>query len=331
MTLVPTLDGNIVNEDYKYSVLAPVLVTALHMLLYGLYILLFRIGILMLKRRKRERRRGYRLFQFALIPLFVLASLVAPLGLAWDILTVKTAYWTALGLEPSIETQISLHTLEICRFVIGFFMNIIADIVLIFRCFLICCWQRKSLKLALLTWCVVIDVSGATAAIWAMSLLLSSVKKSPTESAKAKVSLVKNVAIACVSLHMLMNMILTIVIAARILWVSIKKSGARKPKRFQTVVAILVESCVFYLAAWVLYFVFRFGLSVRAIDVGSVMFQVTGIAPTLLLVRTNAREEKEDRNISRTVRSKVSITSSPVDKEFVLDISRRESTVQDKL
>ncbi|KAL0069360.1 hypothetical protein AAF712_003379, partial [Marasmius tenuissimus] len=208
MTLMPTLDGNIVNEDYKYSVLAPVLVTALHMLLYGLYILLFRIGIMMLKRRKRERRRGYRLFQFALIPLFVFASLVAPLGLAWDILTVKTAYWTALGLEPSIETQVSLHTLEICRFVIGFCMSIIADIVLGFRCFLICGWQRKSFKLALLIWYVVIDVSGATTAIWATL----SVRKLSTEPPKTKVFLVKNVAIACVSLHMLMNMILTIVI-----------------------------------------------------------------------------------------------------------------------
>ncbi|KAK1223575.1 hypothetical protein PQX77_013544, partial [Marasmius sp. AFHP31] len=151
------------------------------------------------------------------------------------------------------------------------------------------------------------------------------------QSPKAKVSLVKNVAVACVSLHMLMNMILTIVIAGRILWVSVKRLGTRKPKRFQTIVAILVESCVLYLVAWILYFVFKFGLSVRAIDIGSVMFQVTGIAPTLLLVRTNIREEKEDRDNSRTVLSKISISSSPVNREFVLGITRRDSTVRDKL
>ncbi|KAJ8090939.1 hypothetical protein AAF712_014926 [Marasmius tenuissimus] len=109
----PALHGKqFVEEKFAYDVLAPVLVTAIQILLYGAYILLFRIGFRILQRHKREKRKGHRLAQLVLIPLFILAYLVVPINMAWDIPRLKDAYWAISGLEPSTATQISFHTLE---------------------------------------------------------------------------------------------------------------------------------------------------------------------------------------------------------------------------
>ncbi|KAG7094530.1 hypothetical protein E1B28_005359 [Marasmius oreades] len=65
------------------DIVAPILITAFHLFLYGLYVLLFRIGIVVL--RKWPNTRDHLVHKVSLNILFSLTSLSVPLNLVFDI------------------------------------------------------------------------------------------------------------------------------------------------------------------------------------------------------------------------------------------------------
>ncbi|KAJ8093775.1 hypothetical protein PM082_009635 [Marasmius tenuissimus] len=87
-------------EVFRLGVVPPVAVTAVHLFLYGLHVLLFRDALVVIRRRQRQKLHGHRLLQFSLITLFTLSSIGVPAGLATDFLAVRKAYYHAIaGIE----------------------------------------------------------------------------------------------------------------------------------------------------------------------------------------------------------------------------------------
>ncbi|KAJ8096346.1 hypothetical protein PM082_011506 [Marasmius tenuissimus] len=129
----------------------------------------------------------------------------------------------------------------------------------------------------------------------------------------------QNLAVACVCLHLLVNLVLTIIIAFKIL-----RSGIAKPtNRFRTVVTLLVESCALYIAAWMLFL--TCGLLEEDPELTSILIQVAGLAPTLLIVRANISKEKQEEGVAFNVRSSTVVPDLPVEEEIILEISRNLS------
>ncbi|KAJ8090078.1 hypothetical protein PM082_018658 [Marasmius tenuissimus] len=82
--------------DYGRGILAPVLVIAGHLFLYGFYVLFFRFEVLLL--RKRNNAQEYLLYLISAIATFVLATISVPISMGADIISLSLSHWVVSGL-----------------------------------------------------------------------------------------------------------------------------------------------------------------------------------------------------------------------------------------
>ncbi|KAK1226664.1 hypothetical protein PQX77_010343 [Marasmius sp. AFHP31] len=304
------MNADAVEQQYKFGILLPITVSVVHLFLYGINLLLFRIGLQVLKRRERqEDREGNRLCRPLLISLFVLSTVSVPISLTEDILDVRRAFCAASGLEYTLEVYIIGNVLQICRFGIVLAMGLIVDSILVFRCYLICGWQSRSSAITLVIACYISDTTAAVSAIWVLGEMWSSFNiHSPTDSNISnllthalRVRVLKALAVGCLLLHVLINAFLTIVIARKILWPGYRQSLAlTTPKRFRTIAAILLQSCLFYLTGWLALITCILADFPNSTDLNSIVVQIAGIAPSLLIVRTNIRRDETETKDTMT-------------------------------
>ncbi|KAJ8090058.1 hypothetical protein PM082_018638 [Marasmius tenuissimus] len=99
--------------DYNHGILAPVLVTAVHLFLYGFYVSLFRFEVLALAKRKNTQ--GYFLHLVSAATTFVLATIIVPISMESDILSLSISYWVVSGLGSTatrLKANIARGSLE---------------------------------------------------------------------------------------------------------------------------------------------------------------------------------------------------------------------------
>ncbi|KAF9256085.1 hypothetical protein L218DRAFT_1007830 [Marasmius fiardii PR-910] len=99
----------------------------------------------------------------------------------------------------------------------------------------------------------------------------------------------------------ILNITLTVLIAARIWWDSRKISrhmGKWSTKGTNTIISIVLESGILYAVPLMAYVITNYFPDLR-VDLNVVLIQVAGIAPTLIVARANARRRESDYDHSR--------------------------------
>ncbi|KAL0061409.1 hypothetical protein AAF712_011753, partial [Marasmius tenuissimus] len=256
-----SLYKRISEADFRFVVLFPFITTSVHLFLYGLNVLLFWVGLGVLRRREQKKNVGNRLLRVALVSLFLLCSVSVPLSLVSVILDVKHAFCLALAGECSRESRLpkTVNIMHICILVILMIMTCIVDAILVFRSFVICGWQRKSYALALVTFCILFD-GGSTAIRSRKMQLLHSPSEAATLNPTSSdsyfeiLTFLDYVSLGFVLIHLLINGFLTSVIARKILLSRARQGLASTTgDRFRTLAILLVESFLLYLIGWAVF------------------------------------------------------------------------------
>ncbi|KAL0070345.1 hypothetical protein AAF712_002533 [Marasmius tenuissimus] len=95
-------------------------------------------------------------------------------------------------------------------------------------------------------------------------------------------------------------------------------------RRLRIIVVSIVESCLLYVVGWIAYIAVLFTVGDVA---GSVLIQVAGIAPTLLIVRANSFDDAE-MPIETVVHLDSTPLTAPAQECIVTDVvKQRDSTV----
>ncbi|KAJ8093814.1 hypothetical protein PM082_009675 [Marasmius tenuissimus] len=327
MTLLTSsnpLDERLAENQFKFGILLPVIISSIHLFLYGVNASLFRMGLVVLRRRRQETNDGNRLFRFSLLSLFVLSSVGVPMGLVSDILDARQAFCLASGLSISVRVLNTHKALTISRTVIIWMMGIFLDSVLVFRTFVICRWRRRSYAIALVSTLFVLDTLGAFLAIWTHAESPPNYSDQFTSRPISSAPNVKlTVSTICVILHLAVNLFLTVVIARKIL----RTTGEVEPlrvgssKRLKNITALMIESCLLYIITWSAMLAWQLCHLPIPLLFGSILTQVAGIAPTLLIVRANTQTESSRtiHFVDHTRASSVADVIIPVEEEIALD------------
>ncbi|KAK1223765.1 hypothetical protein PQX77_013354 [Marasmius sp. AFHP31] len=326
--------------DYDRGILAPVLVIAVHLFLYGFYVSLFRFEVLALAKRKNAQ--GYLLHLVSAATTFVLATISVPISMGSDILSLSVSYWVVSGpgSEATIlEANIARGALEICRLVIIVLISTIADTMLIYRFFAIWGEKRKGFAVILFVSCATLNGEISTLAIveyplkkflstglGACSAIWMTVPRTPFHGRTINVPAIDRqlhiLFLVSAASHIFVNLALTIMIAGRILWVARIASRAQEPEstRFRMIVAIIIESGLLYVAGCAGFLVgMRTGVNME-----SIFIQVAAIAPTLLIVRTNMENASNADEVLQSQGSLAALTSIE-DQTLVLESVRQDS------
>ncbi|KAJ8093759.1 hypothetical protein PM082_009619 [Marasmius tenuissimus] len=298
------LDEHIAENQFKFGILLPIIISSIHLFLYGVNASLFRMGLGVLRRRTQATNKGNRLFRFSLLSLFVLSSVGVPVGLVSDILDARQAFSLASGLSISVRVSDTQKALTIARTVIITMMGSILDSVLVFRTFVICRWRRRSYAIALVSTLYVLDTLGAILAIWSRAESPSNDAEQFTFRPISSTPDVKlTVSAVCVILHLAVNLFLTVVIARKVL----RTTGEVMPlrvgssKQLKNMIALMIESCLLYIITWSAMLAWQLCHLPTPLLFGSILTQVAGIAPTLLIVRANTQRANTQTETSGTI------------------------------
>ncbi|KAF9259203.1 hypothetical protein L218DRAFT_947755 [Marasmius fiardii PR-910] len=259
-----SIPGDEDRKSFEFSVVSGFIVTAVHFLLYGLYIALFRSSLRLIKTRALGSARGFH--RISLTLLFIVVSLDVPIGLACDVLRVVVAYLTKIrSVYPKKLFNVSVG-LHIARGSLLLILMSTVDIILS---------QRKLYPGLLIGFCTLINLTeedtqrriGVGSGVMAIDNYLADM---------------------FIGFSALINFTLTSVLAGRIWWLS-RRGRADHSEKFNVVVAIILESGLFYI----------FGLAIfiggplanpRPFFAGSVLFPIGGITPTLIVAAQTERQ-----------------------------------------
>ncbi|KAJ8093780.1 hypothetical protein PM082_009640 [Marasmius tenuissimus] len=298
-------------EVFRLGIVPSMAVTAVHLFLYGLHVLLFRDVLVVIRRRQRQKLHGHRLLQFSLITLFSLSSIGVPAGLATDFLAVRKAYYHAIaGIEYNpVNTERALSILTVLRVIVLLLMGLVIEGLLIFRCFVICGWTKKTYGWVLMAVCLVLNVSAGS--LFCIGDELSRLGY-----------------LICIGCHVLVDMTLATIIVVKILWTSRLTSRiagiSTIKRRLRIIVVSVVESCLLYVLGWITYIAVLFTVGDVA---GSVLIQIAGIAPTLLIVRANTSDHAEKLIEGALHLGSTPLTASAKECTAMDAVKRRDSTV----
>ncbi|KAJ8093778.1 hypothetical protein PM082_009638 [Marasmius tenuissimus] len=303
MSLTPAIATRNVHSvaegQYKNGILLPLVASSAHLCLYGFNVMLFRVALTVLRHRRREGRAGHRLFLFSVLALFALSSLSVPVSFTWDILATRGAFCAIAeaGQEYVHQVFIAQSNLELTRVVILLIITLIIDSILVFRCFVICRWRKKKYAAALLILASIFDIVAAVSWIWDTRMRVL-VNTRSLDASSPEVSILNCIVLACVVSKLLLNLALTSVIARTILRHEICcELDKRTPKRFKMIARMMLESCLLNHAAWIVSLVLLGQYSNTSWStLLSILIQLAGISPTLLIVRASTQDEeaKED-------------------------------------
>ncbi|KAG7098051.1 hypothetical protein E1B28_000025 [Marasmius oreades] len=295
---------------FRRTAVNPLIISSLGLFLYGLYILLFRISLVLL--RKRGKTRGHSFHRVSLTTLFVLASIGVPLGMMFDLLVVAGSFWELArpGLEFPFPLERLQLVLQITRYLILFFMGFTVDCILIFRCYVIFGYRRRFFFVPLVL-CIVIDLGAIITGIW------DAVETKKIENDPNWVNLLDNIANSFLGASALFNFVLTGAIAGKV-WSVLRGSLAVDEwtkRRFKTIVSIVLESGLLYSLTIAVMIVGNL-LGAETFDIGSIMMQTSGIAPTLMIVRANIsrglEDEEEDQDTQFNLSTRFGVSTGSV-------------------
>ncbi|KAJ8093749.1 hypothetical protein PM082_009609 [Marasmius tenuissimus] len=309
--------------QYNFGILLPLLVSSVHLFLYGFNVLLFRIGIVVLRKRERDKDTGNRLFRLALFSLFALSTVGVPVGLISDILNTRQAFSVASGLEYTVEASNVHNYMQICRAVILAMMSLVVDSIMVFRSFVICGWPRKRYSVTLISTCYVLDVSAMVLAIWSTEKnWFSHYDPSSFHLLSTRPDVIAFMSSSCVFLHLSINVVMTIVIAHKIFWRNSRENlGTNKLTRSQNIVLFLVESCLLYIVAWIALIAWIISRAPHPMIFESILIQVAGITPILVIVRANTQQRDDKAEYHRTNHTRAPLTvkvTASVEEDVVL-------------
>ncbi|KAF5346012.1 hypothetical protein D9758_013880 [Tetrapyrgos nigripes] len=269
-------------------------------LLYGLYLALFGTAIFVLRQRRRPEYRMH------LISMWFLFSL-GTLGIIID--SVNRALSLSVALDPSFieglnngdlddrraKNQFVLNAVILMIYVIA---NVIADLLLIYRLYAI--WDMKR---SVIYFPCTVTIVNSLFALAALSYWLTL----PGKMMSLESSSLRIIATVYLSMNALINVLVTGLIAGRIWWIARQAHqilGIKTRQRYRTVIAIVLESGIFYPISLIVCSVSLFVLLPATLH--PLLIQIVGIVPTLIIVRAGlgiAIENVEDAVISQESRS----------------------------
>ncbi|KAI3606419.1 hypothetical protein WG66_009546 [Moniliophthora roreri] len=292
----------------------PAIVTGLQFLLYGIYLMLFLSCLSVLKRQGLTRASHFHLI--SLSSLFGLASVSVVLETArilWDatyyfsIMTHNEELMKQLMSQAGKRIQYGFNGTVAVLYLIG---NIIADMILIFRCYII--WgHRKPIVIGPIVACTLSNLLGTACTI------IIIVKGSATQDAGMGWFQLSHL---MMGIYMILNLFITMIlislVAGRIYWISRRSSGvasATSRKRYNTVAAIMyvrflftlpqvvslyrrisLESGLIYPLVLIPNVAFNTAEALVGWDLTPLLIQAAGIAPTLIIVRSGKGISIED-------------------------------------
>ncbi|KAF9256087.1 hypothetical protein L218DRAFT_1007831 [Marasmius fiardii PR-910] len=273
---------------FRDAIVVPILVNSSQLFLYGLYIFIFRIAIMALKKRPRSRECRFHIV--ALNLLFILATVDVPLRLVGVIFYYKLVFWEWLeGLEITEKDS-----------TVVLVFNLLADSVMVFRFFVI--WgYRRIYAIIPMAGFILVDVLAVSSAV------ILAINESTTATIIANAALGGNG---------FLNLTLTVLIAVKIWWEAHKIGslmGSNGLKRgTNTIIAIVLESGILYAMGNIIFIICNFfPVTPLLVDLGGILVQVAGIAPTLIVARANSRR-RADRDVRNSEEGEVGTEGSNV-------------------
>ncbi|KAJ8093961.1 hypothetical protein PM082_009844 [Marasmius tenuissimus] len=286
---------------FRLVVVTPILISSIHLFLYAIYICLFRRVLSILK--ARDPSADLRFHQITLILLFVLASVSVPICLVDDIMSMADSLWTYEGVEFSERIRDVIDGLDICRYCIFLAMAIAGDSIMVFRCYVL--WgYKKRYVVGPLVGLILVDLTAIVTGVLSIN-------------GSRTLKLVGN---GCLAANGVLNFILASMIAGRLFWVLrtrrdwLEEATAR---RFKNIVSIILGSGFLLVVAMAVDVVGNLLPDESYFDLGSVLIQMAGIAPTLIVVRANTYRDG----------SEAGVDSCGLDETAAGDLESRSDTV----
>ncbi|KAK7041512.1 hypothetical protein VNI00_009382 [Paramarasmius palmivorus] len=273
----------------------PAIVVALQFFLYGVYLMLYLSCLSVLKRQVSTKASRFHVISLSILfglasasVVFETARTLRDAAYYFSIISDNKQYMMDLISPEGKLVQNALDGTAAVLYLIG---NIIADMILIFRCYII--WgHRKSIVVGPIVACTLSNLYGTACTI------IITAKGPKTQDAGPEWFQLSHI---MMGIYMLINIVITIfliaLVAGRIYWISRRASSttsARSRKRFNTIAAIVLESGLVYLIVLIPNVAFNTSEALVGWDLTPLMIQAAGIAPTLIIVRSGKGISVED-------------------------------------
>ncbi|ESK87664.1 hypothetical protein Moror_1886 [Moniliophthora roreri MCA 2997] len=292
---------------------------------YGLYVLLFGAAVYMMRSRQQcDERLNWSLYLLLTVILFVFSTayvVIETVYLVRDSIICFTAVKTR-DYEPLVDywTHDSYKTALVAFILlIPIILNIVAEYMLIHRCYLI--WSsRKRVALPLVVASVLTNIIGVVSAV----LITVEVDSESLNPALYTSGRITNFVYSVTSL--VVNFVLTLLTAGRIWWINrqVRAHGVHaSDKLMHSVFRIIFESGLLYPIMSIITLITynTTTLDELPFDFAPLMTLSAGIAPTLIMVR--AKLGKNVESLQDKI-SDIQFTSQPHLREGTITISRAQ-------
>ncbi|KAK7438910.1 hypothetical protein VKT23_017837 [Stygiomarasmius scandens] len=264
----------------------------LESVVYGCYMVTF--GMTMYVSIRRKGNTASRWDFWALIMLFLIATVVTLTDLIANASILYNTFGLG-GLRPGMS-KLEIHRFNLTMQYVaemGFvFANILADCVLIRRCYVV--WNSNIKAIVFPVFLSVVNNSiGFSAVVMLINVLLPLGNNTLSPEKQLAVFNAANKMLeAFFAINVVSNVLLTVLIAGRIWWImrglekmsSDAKGMASTKKRYMSTIALLVESGLLYPIS-----VIVFEIILQAVPLAPSLYPLmtilAGMAPTLIIVR----------------------------------------------
>ncbi|ESK87432.1 hypothetical protein Moror_11652 [Moniliophthora roreri MCA 2997] len=229
----------------RWTIQTPIIVIAIVFLLYGVYTILFGVCILVLTKAK-IKRPWYRFHCLSVTALFILATA----SVAINTVDVVISGFGSVGL--TVTSSYDLRKLSIARLALLFLGNMITDIVMVWRCYIVWGGRIRVIILPVIL-CLANNVIAIVNLIQYLSnLSISAIWDFPFGERNSNLFLI------FVVITVITNVLLTGMIAGRLFYQSRQATLSlphdSNPNRlYRTVIPITLESGMLYPIALLLY------------------------------------------------------------------------------
>ncbi|KAF5334272.1 hypothetical protein D9758_015543 [Tetrapyrgos nigripes] len=272
-------------------------------LLWGIYVMVFGACIHVLRQKSKSSRQKNVVHIVSTSLLFFLATLALAFSSAQICLE--------LGLfDPSASSETDLFNLIYKEFIFStgievaqLLSTVIAEMILIYRCYVL--WSNRFIIIV-----IPIILSIVETGLLLSDIILVSIEDFPTKPPNPDQTPIK-ILTAFISVCTTANLSLSLLIGGRIMYLSHTSRsvfGDGIDKRYRRIVAIVLESGILYSAFLIIYLAIilsETGLRAGAQVLQPSVIQITGLAPTLIVVRSGLRV-----NVSNGIQSSSTLLSS---------------------
>ncbi|GAW09114.1 phophatase 2c family protein [Lentinula edodes] len=270
-----------------FGVTEPTFIMEMFVLLfYGIYTMLFGLYVYL----QIHQRGQQRYYQISLLLLYLLATMAVVVSILIEkqmtLFTLDLTFTDDLS-DPLVASHfISYANLTVAAEGIYVAANIIADALLLYRCYVV--WGSKKYVIA---GPIVISLVNTVIAIVSAALIKNNAGRLLNTAGVENTSLqaADIISYAFLSVNLFTNLMLTGLIAGRIWWIARDTRRSlgidnSSDKSIGGIAAMVLESGLLYPVALVV------GLALTVpgtVDVQAILTLIVGIAPTLIMVRTD--------------------------------------------